>query len=275
MKKDKFIFCLVLLFAIDFFCCTVKAQEKEKVRIRIHYITKFLLYEEQETEQEDETILDIGNKISHFYSRNSLHRDLIKDSIVAKGGSMGDVMNALEKSNYPKTNFHYQIWKNYPSDKILTHTDKAINIFRYSEKMNRPEWTLIAKDTIIANYKCQQAETLYLGRHWKVWFTLDIAISDGPWKLYGLPGLILHAEDSERLFRFSCIQIEKIQNEFLFYPSKRYIPCTKEEYHDLIRLKWKSPMTFAERMSGFKGSAQNQRGKSIAYPERTALFLER
>lgn len=275
MNKSNLSFYLVLVSLLGFTCSTIQAQTKENIKVRVHYITKYLLYEDQETVQEDETILDVGKRISHFYSRNSLHRELIKDSVVARGGSMGDVINAWEKSNYPRTNLHYQIWKNYPSRNTLTYTDKAIKFFRYSEAMTRPNWDLVAKDSIIAGYHCQQAETFYLGRHWKVWFTLEIPIHDGPWQLYGLPGLILHAADYEGLFSFSCIQIENMQETPMFYPENKYIQCTKEEYRELMKLKWKSPTAFAERITGFRGNAQDQRGKDITYPERTTLFLEK
>lgn len=275
MEKNKVTFDLILLLTTVFFCCGANAQKKEEVKIRVHYMTKFYKYEEQKTPREEETILDIGNKISHFYNLNSVRRDLIKDSILAKGGGVGDVINAFEKSGYPKAYSHDQVWKNYPSEKTLTHTDKSINHFCYSEPMIMPEWTLVAKDTIIANYKCQMAETLYFGRYWKVWFTLDIAISEGPFKLHGLPGLILQAEDSERMFSFSCIQIENIQDEYMLYPNKKSIQCTKEEYHNLIKLNWKSPYVFEERMTGFKGKGWDQNEKEIVYPERTAVFFEK
>ena len=250
------------------------AQKEETVQMRIHYATRFYMYEGQETKQFDETILDIGKSMSHFYSLNSVHRDLITDSIAAKGGSMGDILNALEMSNYPKTNWHSQVWKNYPSPNMLTFTDKAINRFQYTETMKRPKWTMSAKDSVIADYKCQQAETLYQGRKWTVWFTLEIPVREGPWKLYGLPGLILYAEDSDHLFSFSCIQIENVKGTKFHYPSKKHIQCSKEEYNELIRLKWKDPVAFSEKITGFRGESYGLDGKTISYPERTAILLD-
>lgn len=264
-------------FSILFLVCVFAkgyAQEQPAIQMRIHYATKFFLYEGQEMEQVDETILDIGKGMAHFYSLNSTQRELITDSVMSVGGNMGDVLNALEKSNYPKTNLHYQIWKNYPSKNTLTFTDKALNRFRYTEVMKKPEWRFNAKDTVIADYKCQQAETFYLGRKWMAWFTLEIPISEGPWKLYGLPGLIIYAEDSDHLFSFSCIQVENVANIPFRYPGKKHIQCTKQEYMELIRLKWKDPMAFSEKVTGFKGNAQGANGKPISYPERTALFLD-
>lgn len=273
---NRFFICPIMIFAF-MLCFGNKgyAQKKETIQMRIHYATKFFLYEGQEMEQLDETILDIGENMSHFYSLNSIQRELITDSIVAKGGNMGDVLNALEKSNYHKTSLHYQVWKNYPSINMLTYTDKAIKRFQYTEAMERPKWTLNAKDSVITNYKCQQAETFYLGRKWYVWFTLEIPVQEGPWKLYGLPGLILYAEDSDHLFSFLCIQVENVPNTKFRYSNKKHIQCTKEEYKELIKLQWKDPMAFSEKITGFRGKAQGANGKSISYTEKTALFLDK
>lgn len=59
------------------------------------------------------------------------------------------------------------------------------------------DWNVIADSVkTILGYECQMAETTFRGRHWKVWFTLDIPLSIGPWKFGGLPGLVLQAESS-------------------------------------------------------------------------------
>ena len=44
---------------------------------------------------------------------------------------------------------------------------------------------------------------------WEVYFTTDIPINKGPWKLWGLPGLIVRAEDKDRYFRYELNNFEK------------------------------------------------------------------
>ena len=250
-------------------------QPAPQTMTRIHYAVKFSLYEEQKTANEDEAILDIGSKVSHFYSRNSVAREQIKDSVLAAGGSYYDVVDALGRSVYPNTRMKYQIWKNLPSRGMLTFTDTNLKRFRYTESLETPQWTLAGKDSIIADYPCQQAETFYRGRHWTVWFTPDIPVSDGPWKLHGLPGLILQAEDSEHWFSFACIEIENAPYKELAVPEKKYVDCTRKEYEDLVKLMWEDPYAFSQKVAGFRGQGFGADGRPLTYPERKALFLEK
>ena len=250
-------------------------QPAPQTMTRIHYAVKFSLYEEQKTANEDEAILDIGSKVSHFYSRNSVAREQIKDSVLAAGGSYYDVVDALGRSVYPNTRMKYQIWKNLPSRGMLTFTDTNLKRFRYTESLETPQWTLAGKDSIIADYPCQQAETFYRGRHWTVWFTSDIPVSDGPWKLHGLPGLILQAEDSEHWFSFACIEIENAPYKELAVPEKKYVDCTRKEYEDLVKLMWEDPYAFSQKVAGFRGQGFGADGRPLTYPERKALFLEK
>lgn len=42
----------------------------------------------------------------------------------------------------------------------------------------------------------------FRGRVYTVWFTNEIPVSFGPWKLNGLPSVILEAQDETKTFMF-------------------------------------------------------------------------
>jgi len=80
--------------------------------------------------------------------------------------------------------------------------------FIIEESVPEISWRLTGSSTEIGGYTCQSAEGDFRGRTYKVWFTFDIPVPYGPWKLGGLPGLILEAEsvDGEVLFNFASLQ---------------------------------------------------------------------
>ena len=62
----------------------------------------------------------------------------------------------------------------------------------------------------ISGFKAQRAEGLFRGRKYIAWFTNEIPIKYGPWKLNGLPGLILNVSDDK--------------NEVMFYAKSIKVP---------------------------------------------------
>lgn len=71
------------------------------------------------------------------------------------------------------------------------------------------KWQITTEKKSIGTFICQKATARFRGRNYISWFTMDIPVSNGPWKLQGLPGLILEATDEagEIQFLFSSIEM--------------------------------------------------------------------
>ena len=76
-------------------------------------------------------------------------------------------------------------------------------------------WTISDVTEDILGYQCVKASTNYSGRKWEAWFTMDIPVCDGPWKLQGLPGLILKAKSLDGDFIFEMIGIENVTSSVI------------------------------------------------------------
>ena len=94
--------------------------------------------------------------------------------------------------------------------------------FVLEEKTLKIKWNLIEEFKTISGFKAQKAIGLFRGRKYIAWFTNDIPIKYGPWKLNGLPGLILSVSDDK--------------NEVNFYVKSISFPfnstSTKSEYEE-------------------------------------------
>ncbi len=69
-------------------------------------------------------------------------------------------------------------------------------------------WEVTRDIKQILGYNCTKAVGNFRGRTWEVWFAPDISANVFPWKLAGLPGVIVEAKDQENVFLW---KMEKIQ----------------------------------------------------------------
>ena len=89
--------------------------------------------------------------------------------------------------------------------------------YYYSEELELTGWEVLESFKTIFDYECQAAVKEYKGRKWIVWFTYDIPLPAGPWKLCGLPGLILQASTDDGLFAFECVSLKSVDKKMYSY----------------------------------------------------------
>ena len=93
------------------------------------------------------------------------------------------------------------------------------------------------------------------GRSYEVWFAPDIPISDGPWKFYGLPGLILEAYDIQHHYEFTFLGMRECAGEVAI-PIDDYVKTTKYDFLKTKQLSIDDPNAFLAGIAvtmGIKG----------------------
>lgn len=103
------------------------------------------------------------------------------------------------------------VWTGYPEGQttvrefIFPHDYEGYERLRVGEQssgMSTPDivWTLSDDTLTVGGYCCQQATCNFRGVAWTVCYTEEIPSSAGPWRLRGLPGLIVKAESEAHTF---------------------------------------------------------------------------
>ncbi len=112
------------------------------------------------------------------------------------------------------------VWTGYPEGQatvrefIFPHEYEGSERLRVGEQssgMQTPDitWKLSDDTLTVCGYLCQQATATYRGVEWRVWYTEEIPSSAGPWRLRGLPGLIVEAESEAHTFCLTELQQER------------------------------------------------------------------
>lgn len=140
-------------------------------------------------------ILDIveGKSIYQDYTL------MAQDSIIKAGVEEMQRTNSFKDMSKMVTmpKFTYKIIKQYPEMKVTYNDRISMNMFGYEDTPTF-NWSILPEKQKIGEYNAQKATASFGGREWTAWFSTDIPFQDGPYKFYGLPGLIVKVEDSEK-----------------------------------------------------------------------------
>lgn len=161
--------------------------------------------------------------------------------------------DSLEKVVYDK-----QIYEGSNNQKVAYNGNKT---FRYGEQVlydrskdslwwsqrfrgniyiaeERPiiNWKLEKETKMIGKFKANKATGVFRGRTYTAWYTLQVPLPYGPWKLQGLPGLILEAHD-------------ELEEMFIYFKSLEYPTENPTVISNIMREKsdatgWKTIQDF-------------------------------
>ncbi len=173
---------------------------------------------------EDKMELQIGTSIQKFFSKNLNYLDRMR--------TYNEKPPVPIKQNYTPYEIYTKLAENEYS--VVTRQPFSMTadnkVFVYKEKIPAVKWEITGRIDFILGYKCTEATTNLYGRIWNVWFAPEIPISTGPWKLRGLPGVILKAEDADSIFSFCAVEI-----------SQNTVPIVRPLWHyqELSKKAWK------------------------------------
>lgn len=212
----------------------------------------------QDSITSDNMLLQIGpDGLSKFSS----YKNLTVDSILMRS-SQEQIVKAAMDGKLSNGEF-MTIYKNYPEGK-LTHTEKiCTDWFRYDEDIPQLDWELTDSVTNVLGYECQSAKCNFRGREWTVFYTEDIPLADGPWKLQGLPGLIMKASDAKGHYTFECIGIKSKADRPITIYKVPFNKVKRRDYYDAKHRYDVNPFAYYEATSGQSVTVKDEAGNPV------------
>lgn len=192
------------LFISIILCFVVIAAMAQTADIEVSYNYKH--FHRRGSEQNHRMILLANTSSSKFYNPITEYLDSLEST--PEGWNTYNQMKMAaftsgNMKNVPKRSVPMYIFKNKDGNTDVFDGNITL-MFRYTEPYEAQIWEMGDSTKNILGYDCLMASSDYHGRHWTVWFTPDIPIQDGPWKLSGLPGLILEAQEESGQHHFTA-----------------------------------------------------------------------
>lgn len=244
----------------------------DNTRLSVAYRHLFKTHPAQNDPWEDLIILQIGNHTIKQFSGWSYQIDsalTVRNKFGLQGNWMG-ADEAQRKFDHIKQTLPFiplgQLWFNTTCDgkkyssqhteivrainsKHLTiyqpapFSDKNGRGFVYSDPVEQTWKIEHSEGKDICGYVCYKATTEFRGRCYTAWYTPGIPISAGPYKFYGLPGLILAISDDEGFFSWECISLN-IRKRPVFICKYKFQKTTRNKYRTWERALHSDPGQF-------------------------------
>lgn len=262
----------LLIFASLFAASTLFAQ---KAQLKVGYDYHF--FDPRGIEKYHDFILLVGKDYSKFYNNQSQWLDSIR---CTKDGNqwynqqglimMSEVINKSREEreaiiNSSPIGHSVDLYVVRDNDMFKVWDMVYYEYRKYSELIEERSWTIIDDSTKnVLGYECIMATANYHGRHWTAWFTPEIPVDAGPWKLLGLPGLILEASDSTGHHHFTANGIQSVNmNIPPVYEPYSYEKTTRKKFLELCRFRYDNIQGMSDLHFG--GNGPRLTPEKIAY----------
>ena len=250
-----------------------QAQKADTAQAIVHY--KFSHIRDtakRDTPYVENMVLLIGRNASVYKSYDyKMRQEQMRKSLTEQINSGSTNLNFKAAGGLGTANELFQ----FPNEKKFVSKEVVGNSYLIEEAMPAMSWKISADTASFSGLKCQKATTHFKGRDYTAWFCPDLPYRAGPWKLNGLPGLIVEAYDTRKEVVFKFDGLDKVdpnvaaptanvpvntpgrtitfggaddgaKNANVIALPKNGIKATAKEVNDLRELRRKDPQAFMQ-----------------------------
>jgi GLPGLI family protein len=196
---------LALFLALCAIFTIAKAQKPDSTKAVAHYKFSHLRDTTKPNDIYTENmVLFLGRSASVYKSfdrktQDALMKKQVAEQIAANANAGGRININIKGGRASSTEYF-----TFAEQKKFIRKEKLVNNYLVEEPMPVIKWQISSDTASFSGLKCQKAIAHFAGRDYTAWFCPDLPFHSGPWKLIGLPGLIIEAYDTKKqvVFKF-------------------------------------------------------------------------
>lgn len=198
---------LIVAMALVALFLAVAAQKPDTAQVMVHYKFSYVRDTGNRAHPYTENmVLFVGKASSSYRSydtqlQNELYRKQFQEQLI--NSPDGNV--SLNRKITGSVTEYYQ-FINYK--KLVRKELIMMDPYIVDDMLPVIAWRISSDKANFAELHCQKATCHFRGRDYTAWFCPDLPVHVGPWKLNGLPGVIVEAYDSKKdvVFKFDRVE---------------------------------------------------------------------
>src|ERR1700744_5984501 len=184
------------------------AQKPDTARMLVHY--KFTWVRDTANRDHPYTenmVLYIGQRSSAYRGYDGeVYNAQFKKAWAEAAAASPDRRPMINRQGVGSNIEYYQ----FPNEKkMFTENPIYMNNYFIDGGMPAIDWKTSGDTATFGGLRCQKATCHFKGRDYIAWFCPDLPVRVGPWKLNGLPGVIVDARDAKNEVVFQFDGVEK------------------------------------------------------------------
>ena len=200
---------LIIIAALIFPVFAASAQTPDTAQVLVHY--KFTHVRDTTNRDHPYTenmALYIGKTSSAYRSYdNVLEQIEFKKQLQAAEAGSPDGNVSIRRNRRGSGAEYYE----FPNEKKLARKEPLVmDTYLIDDAMPAIDWKISSDTQTFGGLRCQKATGHFKGRDYTAWFCPDMPLHVGPWKLNGLPGVIVQAYDAKKDVQFTFDGVEKV-----------------------------------------------------------------
>jgi GLPGLI family protein len=204
MKKE-----LIISISLLTITASAFAQKPDTAQVLIHYkFTHVRDTTNRDHPYSENMALYIGKTSSAYRSYdNVLEQAEFKKQMQIAMSNSPDGHVQLNRNRRGSGGEYYE----FPNEKKLERKEPLVmETYLIDDSMPAIDWKISSDTATYGGLHCQKATGHFKGRDYTAWFCPDMPLHVGPWKLNGLPGVIVEAYDAKKDVQFMFDGVEKV-----------------------------------------------------------------
>jgi len=243
------------------------AQQADTAQMLVHYKFTWLRDTTNRANPYTENmVLYVGKSAGAYKSYDGIvYNAQFKKAFAEAAATSPDGRPRISRRGVGTSVEYYQ----FPNEqKLFTKDELMFNKYLIEAPIPAIGWKISGDTATFGGLHCQQATGHFKGRDYTVWFCPDLPVHTGPWKLNGLPGVIVDAHDAKNEVAFKFDGVEKAvptppytgpadadlppilrglnDDQNLIEPPAKAIKATQKEFDKLKESMEKDPGAFAQ-----------------------------